>query len=195
MTVQRRFVNLAMAAAIATAAGFAGSSWAQTGETTPLDHARHMQANQTIVPTMPGQDAFGTVQEIVRILEADPQTDWSAVDLAALREHLVDMNEVTLRANAVERRIDNGVRIDVTGEGRTLEAIRRMLPAHGREINGLEEWRAGTEMLSNGVRLTVTASRPEEVAHIRGLGFIGLMASGAHHQPHHLAIARGERIH
>ena len=53
-------------------------------------------------PTMPGQDAFGAIQEIVQILEADPTTDWSKVNIAALREHLVDMNEVTLRAVATE---------------------------------------------------------------------------------------------
>ena len=28
-------------------------------------------------PTMPGQDAFGAIQEIVQILDADPKTDWS----------------------------------------------------------------------------------------------------------------------
>ena len=48
---------------------------------------------------MPGQDPFGAIQEIVRILEADPSTDWSKVNIAALREHLIDMNEVTLRAD------------------------------------------------------------------------------------------------
>ena len=31
--------------------------------------------------------------------------------------------------------------------------------------------------------------------HIRGLGFIGLLASGSHHQPHHLAMAKGEFMH
>jgi hypothetical protein len=31
--------------------------------------------------------------------------------------------------------------------------------------------------------------------HIRGLGFIGLLVSGSHHQPHHLAIAKGEFDH
>jgi hypothetical protein len=41
----------------------------------------------------------------------------------------------------------------------------------------------------------VTSSEASEVAHIRGLGFIGLMVSGSHHQPHHLAMARGEHIH
>jgi hypothetical protein len=49
-------------------------------------------------PTMPGEDAFGAIQEIVRILDADPNTDWSKVDLEVLRQHLIDMNEVTLRA-------------------------------------------------------------------------------------------------
>jgi len=42
---------------------------------------------------MPGQDAFGAIQEIVQILDADPKTDWSKVDLEALRQHLIDMDE------------------------------------------------------------------------------------------------------
>ena len=38
-------------------------------------------------PTMPGQAAFGTIQEVVQILEADPTTDWAKVNIAALRQH------------------------------------------------------------------------------------------------------------
>ena len=57
-------------------------------------------------PTMPGQEAFGTIQEVVQILEADPTTDWSKVNIAALREHLIDMNEVTLRAVATEQALE-----------------------------------------------------------------------------------------
>ena len=53
-----------------------------------------MHATST-TPTMPGQDAFGAIQEIVQILDADPKTDWSKVDLDALRQHLIDMNEIT----------------------------------------------------------------------------------------------------
>ena len=52
------------------------------------------------LPTMPGQDAFGAIQEVVQILDADPTTDWSKVNISALREHLIDMNEVTLHAAA-----------------------------------------------------------------------------------------------
>ena len=158
-------------------------------------HRQHAGAPLQPVPSMPGQDAFGAIQEILRILEADPNTNWERINLSALREHLVDMNEVTLRAEAVERPVENGLQVDVTGSGRTLEAIKRMIPAHGSELNQLPNWRATTEQLPNGVRLTVLSSSTAEVAHIRGLGFIGLLASGSHHQPHHLMIARGEHIH
>jgi len=153
---------------------------------------RHGGAAQVgAVPTMPGQDAFGTIQEIVGILEADPATDWSKVDLDALREHLIDMNEVTLRAVAEATPVDGGLRVRVTGGGRTLPAIRRMVPAHAREIDGRNGWSVGTAPADDGVVLTVTATDPAQVARIRGLGFIGIMAQGAHHQAHHLAMARG----
>ena len=42
--------------------------------------------------------------------------------------------------------------------------------------------------------MTVTAADANQVQRIRGLGFIGIMVSGAHHQAHHLAMARGERM-
>ena len=146
-------------------------------------------------PTMPGQDAFGAIQEVVRILEADPKTDWSKVNLEALRQHLIDMNEVTLKADAAAKPIDGGLEIAITGEGRTLAAIQRMIPAHAQEINGLNGWSTKTDPLPSGVRLTVTSNDAKEVAHIRGLGFIGILASGVHHQPHHLAMAKGEFPH
>jgi hypothetical protein len=96
-------------------------------------HGMHGQQSGALgAPTMPGQDAFGTIQEIVQILQADPSTDWSKVNIAALRQHLIDMNEVTLRAAAAERVLDNGIEVTVTGEGRTMEAIKRMVPAHVR---------------------------------------------------------------
>lgn len=164
-----------------------------------MDMARHHHpaAAGIISPTMPGQDAFGAIQEIVQILEADPATDWSKVNLEALRQHLIDMNEVTLKAETQAKPIDGGLQIAVTGEGRTSDAIKRMVTAHAQEIerSHLNGWTATTEALPNGVILTVKSDAPKEVEHIRGLGFIGIMTSGAHHQPHHLAIARGEMMH
>lgn len=146
-------------------------------------------------PALPGQDAFGAIQEIVRGLETDPQTDWSTVDLEALRQHLIDMNDVTLQANVASKPVDGGLEMIVTGSGRTLAAIERMVPTHATEINGLNGWNATTEVLGDGVRLTVTSSNPKEVQHIRGLGFIGILVSGSHHQMHHLAMAKGQFSH
>jgi hypothetical protein len=145
-------------------------------------------------PTMPGQDAFGTIQEIVQILEADPATDWSKVSIVALRQHLIDMNEVTLNAAANERPLDNGIEITVTGAGRTRDAIKRMVPAHANELTRLG-WNATTEQLTDGVKLVVTTANTKEVAKLKALGLMGIMVQGAHHQAHHLAMARGELIH
>jgi len=146
------------------------------------------------MPTSPGQDAFGAVQEVVQILEADPATDWSKVSITALREHLIDMNEVTLRANATERMLDNGIEITVTGEGRALAAIKRMVPAHVNELRA-HGWNAKTEDLSNGVKLTVLASEAQPLVKLKALGFMGIMVQGGHHQPHHLMMAKGEFVH
>jgi hypothetical protein len=169
------------------------------GEHSQSSHAAEgsARAGAAAMPVLPGQDAFGAIEEIVRLLEADPTTDWSKVDLEALRQHLIDMNEVTLHAAAIAEPVDGGVRIAVTGSGRTLEAIRRMVPMHARMIDmmGVNGWNAKTEDLPNGILLTVTAEAPGEVEHIRGLGFIGIMVSGHHHQMHHLAMAKGEMMH
>jgi hypothetical protein len=149
------------------------------------------QSGMTGQPTMPGQDAFGTIQEVVQILEADPTTDWSKVNIGALRQHLIDMDEVTLRATASERALDNGIEIAVTGEGRTLEAIKRMVPAHVGELAKIG-WNAKTEDLPNGVKLSVTTTDPKQVTKLKALGLLGIMVQGGHHQPHHLMMAKGD---
>jgi hypothetical protein len=149
------------------------------------------QSAATGTPTMPGQDAFGTIQEIVQILQSDPKTDWSKVNIDALRQHLIDMNEVTLHAAAAQRMIDNGIEITVTGEGRTLEAIKRMVPAHVNELHEIG-WNAKGEDLLNGVKLTVLASEAQPLTKLKALGFMGIMVQGGHHQPHHLMMAMGQ---
>ena len=113
-------------------------------------------------PTLPGQDAFGAVQEIVRILEADPKTDWSKVNLEALRQHLIDMNEVTLKADAVAKPVDGGVEIAITGSGRTLVAIQRMVPAWAATMNGYKGWATKMAPLPDGELLTVTTATPRK---------------------------------
>lgn len=146
------------------------------------------------LPTSPGQDAFGAIQEVVQILEADPSTDWSKVNITALREHLIDMNEVTLHAAVAEKATDTGIEFAVTGEGRTRDAIKRMVPAHVHELAALG-WNAKTTELPSGVTLTVAANDKTPLAKLKALGFIGVMVQGGHHQPHHLMMAKGEFHH
>lgn len=181
--------------AIAMAAGAAAQMppHAGPGGPSPMMHGHGSVPPKPVSaqPTMPGQDAFGTIQEVVRMLEADPATDWSKVNIAALREHLIDMNEVTLHAAASEQARPDGVEIAVTGAGRTLAAIRRMVPAHARELAHLG-WSARTEERPDGVTLIVTSTDAAEARRLKALGFMGIMVAGAHHQPHHLMIARGE---
>ena len=63
------------------------------------DHASHSgAASSGAIPS--GQAAYATMAAIVAMLEADSTTDWSKVNIEALRQHLIVMNEVTLRARA-----------------------------------------------------------------------------------------------
>ena len=164
---------------------------------THAEHMRAMHGAMSAEPTMSGQDAFGAIAEIVRLLDADPATDWSRVDLERLRQHLIDMNEVTLRSFVKQTRVPGGLAMEITGAGRTAKAIRAMLVPHAAELDRMPQWSATTEPIGGGVRLTVIAKTPDDaktVARIRGLGFAGLITEGAHHQAHHLAMAKGDAI-
>ena len=176
----------------------ASTAWAQ-GATT-RDQAEHsaMHARPHPAGSLPieaGQSAFAAIGEIVLLLQADPETDWSKVDIDALREHLVDMNELTLNAVAREEPIPGGLQIEVTGEGRTLRAIQDMVPAHAAELAKVDGWQVEAATRDGGARLIVTSTDRRQEAQIRGLGFFGLMATGAHHQTHHWAIATGRPMH
>jgi len=191
MSVRRHYLGLALFLIIGTGAIFVASLLASAQDRSHTDHARYIHDGDAAVPTMPGQDAFGAIQEIVRLLETDAATDWSKVNIAGLRDHLIDMDEVTMRARASERVLNNGLEIAVTGQGRTLAAIKRMVPAHAHELIALG-WSTKSQDLPNGVKLVVTASDPRQVIKIKALGFTGIMVQGAHHQTHHLMMAKGE---
>ena len=145
-------------------------------------------------PTQPGQAAFAAIQEIVQILEADPRTDWSKVDIEALRRHLVDMDNVTLRADVASQPVESGLRFAVTGSGAVRDSIRRMVTAHAAAMDGGGGWRFAAAETADGATLTVVVP-PGDLAKLRGLGFVGVMTRGMHHQQHHLALARGEKPH
>ena len=160
-------------------------------------HAHHMADEHHtggVVPTQVGQDAFAAIQEIVGILEADPTTDWSKVDIDALRRHLVDMSNVILAADVSSAPMDGGLRFDVTGVGAVRDSVRRMVTAHATMMNGVEGWKFEASEIDGGAAMTVRAPAAD-ANKLRGLGFFGLMTRGMHHRYHHLMIARGEHPH
>lgn len=180
----------------------AGGAWAQQD-----DHAGHaghgahggmmhgqggmMMGLGAAAPAQLGQDAFAAIQQIVQQLQADPATDWSKVDIDALRAHLIDMNLVTLQAVVSPEDVEGGARYTVTGSGEVIGAIQRMVPAHAAQMSTDPAWHASTVMLENGVLLTVHATNPADVPKVRALGFLGFMVQGDHHLPHHLMMATG----
>jgi len=164
------------------------------------DHAAHAAGHMPAAPaqlTEPGNGAFAAIQEVVRLLESRPDTDWSKVDLEALRKHLVDMEHMTLRAEVVSQEaIPGGARIAVRGVDPEAHAsIGRALHAHARMIELERGWTMSVETGDAVHRFTVTSPRPEDAAKIRGLGYIGILALGDHHTPHHLMIATGGEPH
>lgn len=188
-----KFLPIMIALAIGCAAGYAVATEKQ-------NHKGHNIGNAELqhvpsLPTEPGQSAFAAIAEIVSILESDPKTDWSKVNLNALREHLVDMNALTLGANVEISENEGSIIFEALGTGLTLRALQNMVPAHANELNKIADWQALGEATEKGAVLTITPNKSTELTRIKALGFFGLMATGAHHQPHHLGMARGTMVH
>jgi len=141
--------------------------------------------------TSSGQSAFDMIKSVVDQLQANPDTNWAQVDIPALRQHLVDMNQLTLYAQVAAEEVAGGASYRITGDGITREAIQRMVPTHAAQLQTETEWEIETETIRNGVRLTVNSQDAVEIARIRGLGFMGFMVQGEHHQDHHLMMAGG----
>lgn len=154
----------------------------------------HGQMTSDGVPQRAGQATFAAISEIVALLLADPTTDWSKVDIESLRQHLLDMDDVTMRSQVKQEEIPGGAVFTVTGTGRVTAAIRRMARAHSAMVAADRSQQASVEDVAGGARLTIAARDLRDAAlasRIRGLGFYGILATGAHHGTHHLALARG----
>lgn len=146
-----------------------------------------------------GQAAFAVITEVVALLEADRTTDWSRVNLEALRQHLIDMDAVTMRSRVVTTPMTAGLSMAITGDAATAGSIRRMVGAHAPMLTAAGPWRTTATPIVGGMRLDVIATVDGDsatIARIRGLGFIGIMTQGAHHAEHHRMIASGaEGVH
>ena len=142
-----------------------------------------------------GQAAFAEIATIVQELEANPGTDWDKVNIPALRQHLIDMNNVVMQAEVTSRKLAKGNEFTVTSsDPHVVASIIAMSQGHGMMMSADRmAWQVDT--LSNGARVTVTAEDPTTQAKIVGLGFIGLLTLGDHHSAHHRMMASGLNPH
>jgi len=162
-----------------------------------VHHDDMRQAHSTkTVPVEVGQGAFAAIAEMVERLQADKTTDWSAVSIDELREHLVDMSLVTLFAEVISSSHGDGtMQYVIEGDAQVGAAIRRMVQAHAAMVDRQAGWKTTVEATARGMTLTVEGLSDAAREQVRGLGFFGFMALDSHHQPHHEAIARGGRPH
>ncbi|PIB24555.1 hypothetical protein BFP76_05010 [Amylibacter kogurei] len=151
--------------------------------------------HQSAGPTEVGQSAFAAISEIVEVLGNDPETDWTKVNVSSLQNHLVDMELLTMRTNATVETIDLTVVITVLGQGEAVGAVQRLTTAHVPMLAAETGWEVDVDPTRSGTILRIAVSSETELARVTGLGFYGIMTIGAHHQAHHLQIARGDDPH
>lgn len=156
-------------------------------------HGQSAGPQNMAVPLEPGQGAFAAIAEIVVILNANPDTDWSRVDIGALRQHLVDMDNLVTHAQISAEVIPNGAVFSAKLTGPERGAVQRMVPAHVPVLATETGWNSFAKVGEDEVTWTVTSSKSTEA--ISALGFFGLMALGGHHQSHHLSVATGQMAH
>ena len=164
-----------------------------------MNHAAMMGRNTAptqVVLTESGTDPFATLQEVITALEANPDTSWEKVNIEALRLHLVEMQDMTTNVDVKQQYIDNGFQAVVTPTtNRAVKSLTRVLSGHPMQMKAETGWDMQVQNNNSVFTLTVTTNNTKDVAKIRGLGYIGVMAYGNHHQPHHWAIASGDNPH
>ena len=104
------------------------------------------------------------------------------------------MNNVTLNAIVKSETIAGGMRFTVNGVGPVRDSIRRMVTAHAATMNDVDGWTFAAAEINDGAVLTVHVPA-KDTQKLGGLGFLGVMTHGMHHQQHHLMIARAGNPH
>ena len=164
-----------------------------------MNHAammRHNTAPTQVKLTESGTDPFATLQEVIAVLESNPNTNWEKVNIEALRLHLVEMQDMTINVDVKQQYIDNGFQAVVTPTtNRAVKSLTRVLSGHPAQMKAETGWDMQVQNNNGVFTLTVTTDNVKDVTKIRGLGYIGVMAYGNHHQPHHWAMASGDNPH
>jgi hypothetical protein len=168
-----------------------------TDDHSAMTNHEHKMETSGVKLTEAGNDAFGTIQEVIRKLNSDPNTDWNKVNLEALRQHLLDMNDMTLNVEVISQKsIHNGLEVITRPTtDRAALALERVFKAHPSQLKNDTGWSMKVVKNNGQYILTITSDNLKDAARIRGLGYIGLMAYGDHHQRHHWAMATGKNPH
>lgn len=142
-----------------------------------------------------GQSQFAAIAQIVTELRKAPDTDWSSVDIDALRAHLVDMDNVTTKAVVQKEADGSSITFTITGDATVAKSIQRMVLAHSPMLQKSTGWTVAGKARDDGATMILEVATADEREQVTALGFFGLMTIGAHHQQHHLMIARGHSPH
>lgn len=165
------------------------------GEQAHSDHSSMMEMHHgNALITEPGQGAFAAIGEIVAALEADPETDWTKVDITALRAHLRDMALVTVSGDVTQEKVSGGLKFTITGAANVAPSIQRMVIAHSAVMQGVNDWHYDAAEIPDGAIVTVTVPA-SDTTKLYALGFFGMLTAGMHHQTHHWMIATGDDPH
>lgn len=161
----------------------------------PHDHVAMTRQTEASRPRDMGQSAFAAIQEIVGMLQADPSTDWSRVNIDALRQHLIDMDNVVLHANVSTTATGKVVTFDLSGSEAVRDSMQRMIFAQAARAERDAGWTYSARETPLGAALVVVTPDEASAIKLRSLGYFGLVSQGTHHQMHHMMIARGLPLH
>jgi len=116
-------------------------AFAEDNHSAMMNHEHKMEMSGGGL-TEAGNDAFGTIQEVIAKLNNNPNTDWEKVNLEALRQHLLDMNDMTLNVEVISQKpIRNGMKAIVRPTtARAALALERVFKANPTQLKREAGW-------------------------------------------------------
>jgi len=165
-------------------------------EHSAMHHQQMIKSTESNL-TQAGNDVFATIQEVIVRLNNNPDTDWAKVDIEALRQHLLDMNDMAVNVEVLKQKtLINGLRLAIQGTtARAEKTLVRVFKEHPIYLKRETGWNMKVERYGKQFIVTTTTEKPEQVQKIIALNYIGLMAYGKHHQVHHWGMSTGQNLH
>jgi translation elongation factor EF-1alpha len=95
-----------------------------------------------------------------------------------------------------QKKIKKGAEIVIRAKSEEAHhSLSRALKAHPSMMKSETGWTMDVKQNKELFTLKIETEKPEEVAKLRALGYIGAMALGNHHQIHHWMMASGSNPH